>query len=378
MSDALLLTGGTGFLGMELIARLLEADDGPDIFLAVRARDSTEASARVDELLARLYDDPPESSERLRAVPAELTAAGLGLSDRDRALLRTQVSRVIHGAASIAFTLPLEEARAINVAGTRRVLELARELDSLERVVHVSTAYVSGRLPGAFSESDVGGSDFRNTYERSKLEAELAVSSANDLPTVIVRPSIVVGESDSGWTSAFNVLYWPLQAFARGLLSEVPADPAGVVDMVPVDYVAEVIERATFMPGIGGRVHAVAGERAVSVSDLIVAVCDQLERRLPRLTPPGTLDPEHPAAVFAPYFDVTTTFDNRRGAILAGPAPEPLSYLGRLLDYGRRARWGKRTLTREAARRRRFPDSQTGRRPPSRSLELQANRGSDR
>ena len=36
MSDSLLLTGATGFLGMELIARWLDDDDGPDVFVAVR------------------------------------------------------------------------------------------------------------------------------------------------------------------------------------------------------------------------------------------------------------------------------------------------------------------------------------------------------
>jgi nucleoside-diphosphate-sugar epimerase len=290
---------------------------------------------------------------RLSAVRADLTAPGMGIAAADRRRLAADVDRVIHCAASIAFTLPLAEARAINVAGTRRVLELARELPQLERLVHVSTAYVAGRTPGLFRETDVGGGGFRNTYERTKMEAEHALALADDLPSLVVRPSIVVGESDSGWTSAFNVLYWPLQAFARGLLDSVPADPAGVVDMVPVDYVAEIIERAAFTPGLGGRFHAVAGERAVSVAELIELVCGELGRRAPDLTPPGSLSDDHPAAVFAPYFDVDTRFDDRRAALLAGasgPAPEPASYLPALLEYGAKARWGKRPLTREAAR----------------------------
>jgi nucleoside-diphosphate-sugar epimerase len=350
MSDALLLTGGTGFLGMELIARLLERDEGPEIYLLVRAEDATGAEARVRELLARLYDERPDSARRLHAIAGELTAAGLGLSRRHRAEVVASVDRVVHCAASISFSQPLELARAVNVTGTRGVLELARELPGLERFVHVSTAYVAGRLPGVFGELDVGGINFRNTYEQTKLEAEVAVTASSDLPTAIVRPSIVVGEADSGWTSAFNVLYWPLQAFARGLLREVPADPDGIVDMVPVDYVADVIERVAFTPGAAGRFHAVAGERALSVSELIEAVCGELDREPPRLASPGTLPPDHPAAVFAPYFDVQTRFDDRRAATLAGPAPDPRTYLAQLLAYGEAARWGKRPLTREAAR----------------------------
>lgn len=351
MSGALLLTGGTGFLGMELIARALDAGDGPDIFLAVRARDAAGARARVDELLSRLYDQPPESAERLRPVAADLTAGGLGLGDSDRALLAAGVERVIHCAASISFTLPLEEARAINVAGTQRVLDLARELPGLERVVHVSTAYVCGRTPHRFGEDDLDGADFRNTYEQTKLEAEVMASSEEGLPLAVVRPSIVVGEADSGWTSAFNVLYWPLQAFARGLLATVPADPEGIVDMVPVDHVAGVIEQAAFQPGAAGRYHAVAAERALTVTELIDAVCSELGKPRPKLSEPGTLPGDHPAAVFAPYFDIRTRFDNRRAQELTGTsAPEPLSYLPQLLDYGVTARWGKRDLTREAAR----------------------------
>ena len=352
MSDTLLLTGGTGFLGMELIARMLEHDEGPDIVLAVRARDEQDVEARLATLLAQLYDTVPASARRLSGVRADLEASGLGMAAKDRRALE-RVDCVVHCAASISFSLPLQEARDINVAGTRRVLDLARELPALERFVHVSTAYVAGRTPGVYCETHAGGSGFRNTYERTKMEAEHTVAMADDIPSVVVRPSIVVGESDSGWTSAFNVLYWPLQAFARGLLDTVPADPAGVVDMVPVDYVAEVIERAAFAPGVSGRFHAVAADRSPSVAELIEWVCEELGRRQPTLSPPGSLPADHPAAVFAPYFDVDTRFDDRRAAELAGdrgPAPDPSTYLPLLLEYGVTARWGKRPLTREAAR----------------------------
>jgi long-chain acyl-CoA synthetase len=348
VSGAVFLTGGTGFLGMELLARMLDAGDGPDIYLAIRADDPLAAQTRLAETIGRLWETPPESIARLRAVRADLTAPGLGLTASVRDDLAANVERVVHCAASISFTLPLAQAREVNVAGTRRVLELAAELPRLERVVHVSTAYVSGRTPEVFDESHPGGSGFRNTYERTKMEAEAAVRAAG-LPYAIVRPSIVVGESGSGWTAAFNVLYWPLQAFARGLLPVVPADPDGIVDMVPVDYVAEVIERAAFDADVSDCLHAVAGERAITVRDLIDGVCSELSMSAPELTPPNTLEDGHPAEIFAPYFDVNTSFDNTRARRLAGGAPEPLSYLPQLLAYAKAARWGKTPITREAA-----------------------------
>jgi long-chain acyl-CoA synthetase len=352
MSGAVFLTGGTGFLGMELIARLLERADGPDVFVAVRAGDDAEAHHRIDELLARLYETPPESSRRLHPVRADLTAEGMGLSAEDRRLVTESVDRVIHCAASISFTLPLDEARRINVDGTRAVLDLAREVQGLKRLVHVSTAYVAGRAAGPFHETDLEGHDFRNTYEQTKLEAELLVAeAAADLPVAVVRPSIVVGESDSGWTAAFNVIYWPLQAFARGLFDEIPADADAIVDLVPVDYVTEVIERAAFQPGATGTFNAVAAGEALTVGELVEAIGRELDARPPRLTD-GTLPADHPGAMFAPYFDVQTAFDDRRARALMGDsaAPSPSSYLPVMLQYAQRARWGKRNLSRQAAR----------------------------
>jgi len=353
MSDAVFLTGGTGFLGMVFLARLLERDEGPEVFLAVRARDGDEARERVVGLLAQLYDDPPASASRLRPVCADLTAPGLGLAAADRQELSAGVGRVVHCAASVEFTLPLEEAREINVEGTRRVLELAQEMGGLERTVHVSTAYVCGREPVRFEEDDeTPGPDFRNTYEQTKWEGEQAIAEAG-LPYAIVRPSIVVGEADSGWTSAFNVLYWPLQAFARGLFTEISADPEGVIDVVPVDYVAEVIEGALYEDGADGAYHAVAGDNALTVAGLLELACGALDREAPKLTPPGVLAPDHPAAVFEPYFDVHTRFGDRRARGLlpdsSGP-PRPEEYFPALIDYGLQTRWGKQHLTREAAR----------------------------
>jgi nucleoside-diphosphate-sugar epimerase len=120
--------------------------------------------------------------------------------------------------------------------------------------------------------------------------------------------------------------------------------------MVPVDHVAEVIERVVFAPEVSGRFHAVAGERAPSVHELITEICREMDRRVPTLSEPGSLPADHPAGVFAAYFDVKTRFDDRRARDLAGPAPEPFDYLPQILEYARAARWGKRMLSREAAR----------------------------
>jgi hypothetical protein len=80
-------------------------------------------------------------------------------------------------------------------------------------------------------------------------------------------------------------------------------------------------------------------------------VCRELDLAPPTLTPPDSLAEDHPAAIFAPYFDVSTRFDDRRARRLLdepGP-PGPLSYLPQLLEFALASRWGKSAITREAA-----------------------------
>ena len=172
-SDAVLITGATGFVGMEVLARYLECSERP-VTALVRAGSDAAARERIDGVLANLFGARAGAfAGRVEAVAAELTAPGLGLSRRRCAELAARVGTIIHSAASVSFTLPLGEARAINVDGTRRMLEFAGRCSELDRYAHLSTAYVAGTFDGPFGEGDVDlGQSFHNTYESSKLEAE--------------------------------------------------------------------------------------------------------------------------------------------------------------------------------------------------------------
>jgi thioester reductase-like protein len=358
------LTGATGFLGMETLARLLERGDR-DVVCLVRAADQAAAEERLAGVLAKLWDDPAPYAPRVRAIAGDVTRPALGMEPAARAALAEEAGAILHCAATITFDLPLEEAREINVEGTREVIGFAREARAhggLERFVHVSTAYVSGRHPGAFGEEQLDtGQEFRNTYEQTKWEAEhLLAEEAADLAPAIARPSIVMGDAHSGWTPAFNVLYWPLRAFARGLFDNFPARPEGHVDVVTVDYVAEgLIELLDSSQG--GVFNLVAADGAPRVDELVGLACARFERPAPRLLEPGT--PEADAVngghghVFLPYFEVDTVFDDTRAASLLRPKGiHPTSLrecFGALMDYADAVGWGKSSMTREAAARRR-------------------------
>ena len=318
------VTGATGFLGSYVAARLL--DQGEEVVCLVRGEDARE---RLEAAVG------PGAS----VLAGDLTSHLPPLPDH--------VTRVVHCAADVAFTQELATARAINVEGTRAVVRAARRLPHLERLVHVSTAYVAGTTDGPFGETDGDiGQGFRNTYEQSKLEAEQVVVDS-DLPATIVRPSIVVGHSQTGWTRSFNVLYPLLRAFARGLVTEVPADPAGLVDVVPVDHVADVIEAAMHhdLPVL----HAVAAERAVTttdVGDLAAAAFD----RPPPTFAPGRTEAGRALEMYFPYFSVRSRF--KAGSARAiGLSPPPFhAYFHTLVEYAEAARWGRLSGTaRDAA-----------------------------
>ncbi len=370
MSGAILLTGATGFLGMDALARLLElgaegAREDEQIAVLVRARDGDGADERLQGLLARLYDEPPPAAARVRAVRGDLLEPGLGLSARDREWLVGSVDRIVHCAASISFELPLAQAREINVRGVARVIELAREIaagGALSRMVHVSTAYVSGRHAGEFGEGDLDvGQGFRNTYERSKHEAERLLRAADDLPLAVARPSIVMGHSRSGWTAAFNVLYWPMRAFERGLLEEVPAREDSIVDFVPVDYVTDGVLALLDDEAAHGTYNLVAGERALSAGELVQLHSSLTGRPPVRFAPQQGAGDEGQsssglpagAETFAPYFDVRCRFtDDCACEVLARAGvekPDPKDYLGQLIAYARLAGWGKRPISRQAS-----------------------------
>lgn len=354
MSGAVLLTGATGFLGMEALAQLVER--GEQVVVMVRARDEGHAWERLQALMTQLYDRSPAAASSVELVRGDLLEPGLGISEPDRRGLLGSIDRILHCAASISFDLPLDQARAVNVGGVEKVIDLARELAAtgrLRRLVHVSTAYVSGRHEGSFGERDLDvGQRFRNSYERSKHESEQLLRAASDLPVVIVRPSIVVGHSASGWTPVFNVLYWPMRAVERGLLQEIPARHDSIVDFVPVDYVIEASLRLLEDPDAAGTYNLVAGQLAMSAGELVTLHASLLQR------PPLAFVEQREglptgAETLAPYFDVRCSFGDARALALLEQAgmvkPDPRDYLAQLLAYAQGTLWGKRALNRQAA-----------------------------
>jgi thioester reductase-like protein len=367
----LLLTGATGFVGMEVLARLVERTHH-HVACLVRARDDEDAEARLRVVREAVFGDREAHATRMTALAGDLTQPRLGLGDRHDAVA-ARVRSIVHSAASVAFDLPLEDARAINVTGTERVLDLAEVAGGLERLTYVSTAYVAGQRRGTVREHELDtDARFRNAYERSKAEAESRVTARGaELPVTVVRPSIVVGESTTGWTAAFNVLYPPLRAFAAGAYPILPARRRAPVDVVPVDFVADAICALHEHPdAAGGTFHAVAGQDASSVGELVSLGARRFEQRAPRLVPPQVYRRVvaplvrrlgastvrrmlERSTIYFPYFSMRMRFDDAGARSLLEPlgiAPPPLrEYFDRLVDFAEAARWGRRPIGRARA-----------------------------
>ena len=365
---ALLLTGATGFVGMEVLARVLERSDRHVVAL-IRAEDDDRAAERLAATLESSCGEAEAYADRVTAVAGDITAPRLGLGERWEPLAE-RVGAIVHGAASVAFDLSLEESRRINVDGTRQMLDFAAACPDLERFTYVSTAYVAGDRRGTVYEDDPGGgARFRNAYERTKHEAERLVAARGDeIEVTIVRPSIIVGDQRTGWTAAFNVLYAPLRAFEAGIIPVVPARKRSPVDVVPVDYVADAVHALSEAPEAAGQTfHIVAGSHASTVGEIVRLAGDRFNARQPRIVPPVAyravigriVEKRAPASarrllasneVYFPYFEMRVRYDDARARAILEPqgiTATPLrSYFDRLMDYAQAARWGRREVAR--------------------------------
>ena len=244
----ILITGGTGFVGKAVVARLLNQPWVGRIFLLARPQRGRPASERVEQQLKVMFgaERAKEMSHRIVAIAGDLTSPGLGISPEDMTLLKSDCHQILHCGASTDFAASLAEARVINLEGTRYVLTVADDLRRdgvLRRVDYVSTAYVAGAAGRVVKETDLDmGQGFQSPYEQSKFEAENLIHAwKRDYPVTIHRPSIVVGQSYNGYTPHFKVLYWPLMILARNMAQFFVCNPGSYLDVVPVDYVADAI-----------------------------------------------------------------------------------------------------------------------------------------
>jgi thioester reductase-like protein len=278
-----LITGFPGFIGRRLARHLLAEDADARIAALVEPR-MLDAAREVAVAI-----DP----ERIELLAGDITAPRLGLSDEDHDRIARDVRRVFHLAAIYDLAVPLDVARRVNVEGTANVLALCRAATGLERLAYVSTAYVAGNRSGTVMESELAaGQDFKNHYESTKYEAEVLVREAmDDVPTTIIRPAIVVGDSASGETEKFDGPYFILRLISRARRLHLPIVQIGrseaPFNAVPVDYIVKGLAAAAADPRAAGETLHLVDPEPLSSHDLFEVLAAEYAGRSPhgRLPP---------------------------------------------------------------------------------------------
>jgi thioester reductase-like protein len=297
-----LLTGVTGFVGKVVLEELMRRHEELRIgrvLALVRASDPEHADARLraDVVASKCFEaHAPGWEKRVEAIAGDLTRPGLGLAAGSRERIASEVTHVIHCAASVEFNLPLAEATAVNTGGALEALAVARECRRLASFLDVSTAYVTAHpnalggetlrveeklatLPrdAASTYADILAGRVRqdrllaetghpNTYTLTKCIAEHLVARRGEaLPVTLLRPSIVsVSERtpSAGWVDSAAAFAGFVALLGSGRLRVVAGDSRARLDVVPCDAVAHRIVEAAFAPPPRGELrirHAVAG-----------------------------------------------------------------------------------------------------------------------
>lgn len=273
----ILVTGATGFLGRVLISKLLSTCPGVEkIYLLIRNKKGKKLDQRLDDLFAdvvfdKLKQECPEFRAKVVGISGDCSLQKLGLIEEDIETLTNNVTLVFHSAATVRFDEPLRTAVAINVRGTRDLLQLAVRMRNLRHVIHVSTAYshcprshideqfyatpmqpdqlitltetVAENVLDDITPHLLG--DFPNTYAYTKACAEEIVRAyQGQIPMAIVRPSIIVSTYKEPFPGWINNLYGPVGITAAampGLLCSLHCDSVVNANIIPVDMVANAI-----------------------------------------------------------------------------------------------------------------------------------------
>jgi nucleoside-diphosphate-sugar epimerase len=212
---------------------------------------------------------------RVVPVRGDITLPGLGIEPLLRRRIERETTAVVHAAADISFSRPLEQSRLVNTLGTRHVAEIASACHHLDRFLLVSTAFVAGRAIGDVLECDNGSeAGWVNAYEQSKYEAEASIRRSG-LRWTIVRPSTVVCRGEDGDVQQINAVHRALRIYHRGLAAMIPGDRSNFVDVITADYVSDAVARLTFHPCAAGKtVHLCSGRSALRLGELMDAAYD--------------------------------------------------------------------------------------------------------
>jgi long-chain acyl-CoA synthetase len=349
MSGGTILLTGTGSVGRELLLAFLRRSDAR---LAVLMRDRGRRSAvrRADALFA-LLGLTDEERRRVDVLRGDVSVPGLGLDDATLDRLARSLDLIVHTAAATSLTADRPLCEAVNRDGTAHTLSVAERCFTegrLARFMHLSTALVAGGASAAVAREDElpTAPVCANHYEWSKYEAERIVRAAMHagLPVTVFRPSMVVGDTDTGYTRDFNVIYPLMRLMASGYVTRFPADPQARLHLAPMNFVVDAILRAADAPWTAGLTFHLTAPEPPAVAELFD--CDAFfppGAARPHLCAPGAFDPAEcsprerelleSVSFCFPYFNSRLSFETTNTQRLVPLPVTDAAYLTRLGRY---------------------------------------------
>lgn len=254
-AQAVFLTGATGFLGVFLLAELLERIDA-EIYCLVRAADEREALTRLQRQADRYELHERIDWSRVIAVCGDLAEPGLGLSKLRYEEIAGQAEVIYHNGALVSFVQPYKTLKAANVLGTEEVLRLAC-IGKAKAIHYVSTlsvfSEVSAGNASGYRENDEPkpNGNLVNGYAQSKWVAEKLVRSARDrgFQVSVYRPATVSGDTRNGVWNTDDFLCRMLKGCIQ--LGSAP-EGNSPLDIAPVDYMSRAIVSLSLQPSSVG------------------------------------------------------------------------------------------------------------------------------
>jgi thioester reductase-like protein len=283
----LFFTGFPGFLGSELVPRILLRSEGDEAVCLVQPKFAALARRRVQEIEAR----EPRCAGRIHLVEGDITLPGLGIPDSGA--LQRETAEVYHLAAVYDLSVRRAVGMKVNVEGTRHMLDFAAGCAGLRRFQYVSTCYVSGRYAGIFREADLAkGQKFNNFYEETKYLAEVEVRERmqRGLPATIYRPAIVVGDSRTGDTQKYDGPYfairWLLKQPGIAIMPVVGDATRCRLNLVPRDFVIGAITHLSGQEKAVGKTYQLADPEPLTIDEVLTAVAQATGRLMIRVPLP--------------------------------------------------------------------------------------------
>ena len=345
--QSIFLTGFPGFIATRLVERLAKHET--QFFLLVQPQFVDLAMREIEEI-AEHTDTPLEAYS---IVEGDITQPSMGISNADLETIQVETTDVFHLAAAYDLAVAKDVAFSVNFEGTKHVNDFVHSVRNLRRYNYVSTCYVAGKREGVIRENELEhNAGFRNYYEETKYLAELEVEQMKaTLPVTIYRPSVVVGDSQTGETAKYDGIYYLINYVRKApqLLRVINVGNGNVrLNLVPVDFVVDAIAALSTDPAAVGKTIAIADPAPLTTSELFDVIAKELTGRKSEFNPPPNLTewflgtrvspkltglPHHGV----PYFFISQTYDTTvaKGLLRKHDiaCPRFPNYVGKLLEF---------------------------------------------